>query len=445
MAGKTVPRFGQGTREKPMHSDVGTMRRLARRMWIAVCVLGLGACTLPAQEKLPALAAPVAAAAAPLTLDDCIHLAFERQPALSAARASLAAAEDGRHALDNLPIYARCMTRELPFRKQQACLGVTIASAQLLQAEWEARYAVTRNYFSVIYVRLQQDLLSKVIKDAEKGRKRAKELLDSRNPDVKVTQIDIDLFDINIDLLRARQVEATVGEQKALAALREAIGIGPEHPLEITPGTLPAALDGLDREALIKAALANRGELTQVTAARQVTELEIAAQDRNHFGLKVGTFAGAADIHAQPVPQGTANGEYRPGAIGPEMPPMLVGKHNDRVARAADLSARAGAVVDKTYNLVSLEADNGYLKWLEARDKLKNFAKAQPTTLSLADRAWKRFEGGNTSGSEYMQATTLQDQVRAQYNDALYMHALSLAALERITAGGFRIYPQKHP
>jgi outer membrane protein TolC len=173
--------------------------------------------------------------------------------------------------------------------------------------------------------------------------------------------------------------------------------------------------------------------------------LPSAAQDRNHFGLKVGTFAGAADIHAQPVPQGVANGEYRPGAIGPEMPPMLVGKHTDRVARASDLSQRAAAVVDKTYNLVALEADNGYLKWLEARDRYARFAAALPRTRALAKRAGDRFEGGNITGSEYVQAATLEDQVQAQYNEALYLHALALAALERITAGGYRIYPHKHP
>jgi outer membrane protein TolC len=409
----------------------------------ALLLAGAAAASLPAQQMLPAL--PVPTPATPLTLEGCIQLAFEKQPALAAARASLAAAQDGQQALDNLPLYARALSRDLCIRKQQAALGVGISSAQLWQAEWEARYAVTRNYFSVLYVRLQQDLLRKVIADVEKGRKRAEELIKSGIPDVKITTNDLDLLAINLELLRARQVEATVGGQKALAALREAIGIGPECPLEIALGALPPVLASLDRQGLIKSALGNRGEVVQVTSARQVTELEIAAQDRNHFGLKVGTFAGAADIHAQPVPQGVANGEYRPGAIGPEMPPMLVGKHTDRVARATDLSQRAAAVVDKTYNLVALEADNGYLKWLEAHDRYLRYAAALPRTEALAKRASDRFEGGNISGSEYVQAATLKDQVQAQYNEALYLNALALAALERITAGGFRIYPQKHP
>lgn len=413
-------------------------------------LIGWTVAPVSAQQTLPALVAPGHASApvvasAPLTLDECIHLAFEKQPALVAARASLAAAEDGRHALDNLPIYAKCLARDLSIRQQQASLGVSIASAQLWQAEWEARYAVTRNYFSVLYVRIQQDLLRKVIGDIEKGRTRAGQLLKSGNPDVKVTTNDLDVLDINLAILRARLVEATVGGEKALAALREAIGIGPDCPLEIAPGTLPPVVTGFDRETLIKAAIANRGEIAQVTSAREVTDLEVAAQDRHRRGLQVGTFAGGSDIHAQPIPQGVSNGEYRPGAIGLEMPPMLVGKRCDRVTHASDLSQRAGAVVDKTYNLVALEADAAYLKWLEARDRYKQFATALPHTRELGKRAWDRFNQGNMTGSEYAQATTLEDQVQAQYNEALYLHALALAALERITAGGYRIYPPHHP
>ena len=51
---------------------------------------------------------------------------------------------------------ASLISRELPIRKQQAAQGVTIAAAGLDQAEWETIYAVTRNYFSVIYASKQE-------------------------------------------------------------------------------------------------------------------------------------------------------------------------------------------------------------------------------------------------------------------------------------------------
>jgi outer membrane protein TolC len=416
-----------------MHLEVRLMRRAVRLVLAALFGLGLTATALPAQELIKAPAA--------LTLNDCLQLAIDKQPALAAARASLAAAQDGQQGLQNLPIYAKALTRDLPQRREQACLGVTIAQAALWQAEWEARYAVTRNYYSVLYVRLQQELLRDVIDKLEKGRDKADKML--KAGEGKITKIDIELLDINIDYLRVKGIEARVGGVKAVAAIREAIGVGPEYPLEIATGTLPAPLAALDKDALIKQAIANRGEIVQASSASRVTELEVAAQARKWFSLKVPTFAAGSDIHSTPIPQGVANGEYRPGAIGLEMPSMLVGKRDDRVAHASDLSVRAGAVVDKALNLVALETENSYLKWLEARDRLDLLDKLQPRAREVADKILKRITDGNANGSDYIQAVGFADQIQAQYNEALYLHALSLAALERITAGGYRIYPPK--
>jgi outer membrane protein TolC len=422
-----------------MHPAVRSPRRAAGLVLAACFGLGMSAAALPAQEKV---APPVAtASAAPLTLDDLLQLGTEKQPALAAARASLAAAQDGQQGLNNLPIYAKALTRDFPQRRQQACLGVTIAQASLWQAEWEARYAITRNYYSVLYVRLQQALLKDVIAKLSNGRDKADKML--KAGEGKVTKIDIELLDINIEFLKVKGIEAGVGGQKALAALREAIGVGPEYPLTVADGTLPVPLATLDKEELIRQAIANRGEIVQATSASRVTELEITAQSRKWFSLKVPTFASGSDIHATPIPQGVANGEYRPGAIGLEMPSLLVGKRDDRIAHAADLSQRASAVVDKALNLVALETENSYLKWIEARDRLTLLNKLQPRAREIADKILKRITDGNASGADYIQAVGFADQIQAQQNEALYLHALSLAALERITAGGYRIYPTK--
>ena len=51
-----------------------------------------------------------------------------------------------------MPVF---LARDLPIRRKQARLGVTIAEASLSQAEWETVYAVTRTYFGVVYARQQ--------------------------------------------------------------------------------------------------------------------------------------------------------------------------------------------------------------------------------------------------------------------------------------------------
>src|SRR5207248_1480672 len=123
-----------------------------------------------AVAAVPAAAAPAPAAtvvtAQTLTLDECLQLARDRQPALAAARASLAAAQDSLNAVQNIRIPA-LIVHELPYRRKQACLGVAIASAGVQQAEHETDYAVARTYFSVLYARAQRRVSDSVVENLQ--------------------------------------------------------------------------------------------------------------------------------------------------------------------------------------------------------------------------------------------------------------------------------------
>ncbi|MCI0379882.1 MAG: TolC family protein [Gemmataceae bacterium] len=383
--------------------------------------------------------AQVKSAPAKLTLPELINLGLEKQPALAAARASLAGAHSGQAGVSNMPLFARLFAPDLPVRRQQAHLGVTIAAAALEQAEWETRYAVVRNYYSILYAREQLKVIKSALGKLERAKADAQRLLDKGVPDFKITKIDVQMMAAAIELVKAKEAEARTGILKATAALREALGVGLDYPLDVVEASLPEPIKGPNKEDLIGQALANRGEMTQVSTAQQVTQLEIAAQSRMLFSPQGRTFAAASDIHVQPIPQGVANGEYRPGAIGLEMPANLVGRRSYRVQRASHYNERALAVVDKAHNLITLEVEANYLKWLEADEKVRNLKKVLPMTIQIAEDVTKRFDTGHVTGEELLRARTLEDQVRATYNEALYQHALALAALERVTAGGFRI------
>jgi outer membrane protein TolC len=408
-----------------------------RGCWIGlVALLTLGLYLPAARAQDPEL--PGQLAPSPLTLEACIQMGLERQPSLAAAQASLAAAEDNRRALDNLRL-ASLISHELPIRRRQASLGVVVASAGLEQAQWETIYAITRNYFSVLYARSQEAVAKALVERLESSRQKAAELVKKGDPDTMVTQIDVDRLAANIDLFKLRLIQASQGVERALAALREAMGLEPGGLLpQLLVGELPPLQENLVLEELLGLALGRRGELVQAANAAQVTQLEVCAQEAIH-GLTGRTFAAVADVHARPIPQGVANKEYRPWAIGLDMPTTLAGHRGDRAQRARDLSARAASVVDKTRNLITLEVEDSFLKWREAAQQVKalegTFAKAE----SVLKVTQKRFDVGKVSGEEYIRAKTLESQVRAEYNEALYNHALALAALERITAGGFRI------
>lgn len=409
----------------------------------------------------------------PMSLDQCIELGFQHQPALAAARASLGAAESSQRAVNKL-IIPRLVRKDLSIRREQACEGVTIAGAALTQAEWETRYAVTRNFFTVQYIRSQAVVIDEVLDNLGKSRDRAWKLFNSGDVNIKITRADIDALDVNIVLVKAKKGQIDNGMLKAFAALREAMGVAYDYPLEIAKVDLPAAVyevksfklekvydeKGKDtgktekvptkeyfrlyqlkdkKTDLIAAAIANRGEMIQANAAQRVTQLEIQAQMKI-FGYQGDTFARSGDIHVQPIPQGVANGEYRPGAFALEYPTTLAGRKRDRMDRAGFLNDRAVAVVDKAHNLVSLDVEAQFLKWQEAVTDIENLRGVEELARTLPKKA-QEADPKNFTSQSVIQANITAIMVRTQLNDEMHVHALALAGLERATAGAFRIYP----
>jgi outer membrane protein TolC len=371
-----------------------------------------------------------------LTLEDCIQQSLANQPTLAAQRATVAAAEAGRKALDNFRVVG-LLSKDLPIRKEQAAAGVAIAQAGLLQAEWETTYAVERSYFTVVYAAKQERLVSELVGILEDNRQYAEALVKKGDPDIKITREDVDKLAISIDLLKVRQAEASNGVRRATAALKEALGLRCDTDIPLTLYDLPTVAVTVDRETVIALALGRRGELVQVTEAAHITELEVSAQNTGCLLPFKKTFAAASDIHSRPIPQGTSNGTYRPAAIGIEMPTTLVGHKADRVERAQDFSDRAAAVVEKTHNLIVLETEDAFYKWKMASEQVKILEQSAGRAAGLRQLLAKRWQDGKIGTEEYLRAVALQDQTRAQFYEALFHHALALAALERVTAGGF--------
>lgn len=405
------------------------------REW-AVLSGGLASCLLLAVGSGSMTAQTPPAAVQPLALSDCLRIAIEQQPALAAQRASLASAQDGYRGLQDLCVPV-ILARDLPIRRKQACLGITIASAGLYQAEWETVYAVTRTYYGVVYARQQLRVADDLVNSFRFYQERVSDLVNKGEAPKQWTTNTVDKITIYLQLADVRRAEALRGIDRANAALREAMGVGPETPVAVADQALPVPNVTAKREEIVALALARRGELVQAATAAEVADLEIEAQGKT-FRPTAPTFASGADIHSRPVPQGITNREYRPGATGLEMPPNLAGTRSSRIDHARDLSARAAAVVDKTRNLIALEAEDMFYKWEEARRKvpLSQLAEQAGNRLSkntLADfRANQREPIENILTNEALAA-----QAAAAYNEAVYQLVVALADLQRVTAGGF--------
>jgi outer membrane protein TolC len=457
-----------------------SLPRFSRRLFAA----GLIGCVLTgwnvnAQEPVSAKedeSPPVSSTLpqGPLTLDQCLELGFRHQPAMDAANASLSAAYAGQRAIDKL-LLPRLFMRDYKIRREQSGLGVTIANAGLTQTEWETRYAITRNFFTVQFVDAQGKVVDEVLGNLLKARDRAEKLFKNPTPDTKITKIDLDQIDIGIITIRGKKAQVENGREKALAALREAMGLGTDYPLKVAAISLvdlavykvqvvkkdvkgkeikddngkPVIVDeyrpkySFNKEELIASAVANRGELIQAQVAQRIAELEVCAQNLK-YGWKAETFAAAGDVHSKMVPQSIYNNEYRPGGFAPEWPTVLVGRRPDRVDRASALTQRSTAVVDKAQSLVSLDVEAQYFKWKEAITEVTELSTIQKLARELPDRVQKLNPADFTSRA-VIDSNITAITVRTQLNDALHMHALGLTGLERATAGAFRIFPVPAP
>jgi hypothetical protein len=402
------------------------------------------ASTGPMKAQAPSQPPPVAPGAAlPVVkvtvmtfgLADCIHTALDHQPRLAAARASLCAAEDGCHALESLCL-AALVDREIPIRRRQAALGVSAASAFVDQTEHEVVQAVTRAYLSVLFAREQERVAQTVIERLTATHKAAKDQLDAGVREV--SSADVDRISVYLRLAKARQVQANTGVKRALAALREAIGLELGCILEVPPGRLPEMVVKLNPDEVVAVALSRRGEMVRASVFVDVTCLEVEAQN-TCLARKKETFAAGSDIHAFQVPQEVPGTEFRPGAVPPEMPTILIGTRTERMKHALSLNARARAVAELVRNLIVLETEDALARWEEASSQVPEARAGADGADKLADNLSKDFTNQlKVRVEDVINARVLAAQARATFNEYLYKQLLALADLQRITGGVFQ-------
>lgn len=367
-----------------------------------------------------------------LGLAECLAIAAARQPALATQRASLAAAERARQALAELRT-PNFLARDLPYRRQQAELGVAAAQARLAVIEREVAYAVTRTWLTAVYALQQQQALENVLEELKVLQADL-----AQAPDKKITPRHLEALRVFVQVIGARLEEARQGSRRARAALREAIGLEPDCPIDLADRRLPEVTADISREQVIELALARRGELAQAGLGAQITGLEVQAQAAQR-GATGRTFVSGADIHVQDVPQGSHDGDYRPGAVGMEMPQMLAGSRPCRVGRAQALHARMEAVVDKTSRLITLEAEDAWHRWTVSVQNALHLKRGAAQASQLARDLRDDFGVGvgRVKVEDLIQAEAMAAQLGAQATEAHFQSLLHLAALERITGGGF--------
>jgi outer membrane protein TolC len=387
-----------------------------------------------AKEKLPKL-----------SVGDCINIAQERQPKLVALRASLGSAQASEQGLESARRIGQ-FSPDFKYRRQQAADGVLAATAELEQATHDVTYSVVWTYYSVVYAREQLKVAKDAVEFVAYYRDQVNEIVKSKKADREINQLTLNRLENRLAGGRLLLIEAQAGYDKARAALREAMGVDSCYLFDVADEALPDfAKFEIKKSDVLAHALTRRGEIIMASIATEVSRLEAYSQWSVKLRFRTNTFAAGGDIHVRPIPPGHRDGEYRPDAIGPEMPPFMFGNKSARTQKAWELAARSDAVLEKTRNLVTLEAENAFADYFYAGQSMVE-AKKQADSAKANQSALKEVVGDKVSKAADLQALleAVGDaaQGQAAFNKAVHQRMGALANLERITGGGIKInYP----
>lgn len=371
------------------------------------------------------------------TLGMCLAIGQERQPTIAAAAASLAAAERGYIALIGLRPITEILSPDLPVRKLQSQRGLAAACAEVMKVRQENTYDICRLYFTYVYATQQEQTAAEIVEQLDSFYEIAKEFLKLPvgDPKVKVNEFSLGEIDAVISEVRELREEASTGRKMAYFALKEAMGVGPEYELTLADKELPVMGGTVDQDTVVQLAVSRRAELVQSAVLVDVTRLEVCAQQKLSRRIRANTFASGTDLHSKPIPAAARNGEYRPGAISPEMPTEIVGSAEDRVARMTQHLRVHEAAYEKAVGLVKLEAINAFLKWEQAGRRVKDAREAHERAQALVEKA--RAAAQTKMEPELLVRTeSLASKAQARYVTAVKDQIFALIALERVTAGG---------
>lgn len=376
----------------------------------------------------------------PITLAECLAIANQRRPAIIAAQHSLAASERAYLSLLNLRRILERLSPDVPFRRQQAQRGIAAATAELRKAMLEGVYDTTRTYFEYVRATQQEQTATGVIDQLEIYYRIARDIVDGGggNPRVKLNRFSLGTLEAVIDEVRDLREKASFGRKLAVEALREALGFDAGDELVYPAATkLPVMGGTVTREEVVARAMATRTELVQAAVLVDVSRLEVCAQGALSHRYTVQTFAAGSDLHSRVFPVPIRNGDYRPGAVAPEMPTLLVGRRDDRVARATIYSQKMDEVYREAEHLVRLEAEKAYLDWKATAERLEQSEKRYERGRKLAEDA-RAAAAASEDPQLLVQNEGLAGKAQAAYVEAVYEHLKAMLTLERVTGGQVR-------
>jgi hypothetical protein len=376
------------------------------------------------------------------TLPEALSIGLTKHPQIAALKSSMNAALMKHRGLDEVKRMVGILQPDIKYREEQSDLGLKAAMAEYEQAQFDVTFAVVRCYYTVVYAREQSRVARELVDQLEANLEQVRKIVEDKKGGTKtITANTLSNLTVVLGEAKGRMILAESGADRARAALREAMGLEPGARVDAADEVLPEVSRELklNRDTIIAHAVTRRGEVKLAQMGADVTRLEAYAQWSRKFMMLGTTFANAADIHARPIPAASHDPEYKPGAIGPEMPDRLVGRPDTRTAIASIYADRANSAADQARSLVCLEAENAYFNWVAATRAIDEARREAAKEGRALKERLREAAGGIQTKEEVLTAEVSATLAIAELNKARYEQIIALSNLERITAGGIRV------
>ena len=320
--------------------------------------------------------------------------------------------------------------------RRAARLGIEAREAGIDVRRAQVAGEVYRYYYGILLAREMLDILRDASDKINLARDKVRTMLDEGSD--KVTTVDLVKIDVYSFELERKRIEAEKGIRLAFAALRWAIGVPHDTPIEVADGRLRPVPEGIPSlDTLEQYAFANRPELAQVHAGAEARHQQVIA----------------AEAERWPTPFVGAEFNYRvaPGRELLTDNPFVGDGYNGLGFKAAfgfqyslDLSSREARIrrarvayremlrkQEWARASIALEVEKAYLESDEAE---RNSALGRLSRNQ--GRRWliqtvERYDIGVASTRDLLEAYAAYLKSQSDYYQTLYSHYLAMAELYR--------------
>lgn len=310
---------------------------------------------------------------------------------------------------------------------RQAKLGVDIANKQREKTKIEIIFSVTEAYNGVL---LTKDLV-RVGKEIQARMRALLSIAESAYKGGVKGVTKLDWLKIKLYLARTDGdvITAEKGLDLALAALKTAIGVDWEMPIEVIDEGLNYEKLDIELSNAVADAKRNRAELMMAAHSIAINDLEVKVAKASFFPM-IGGFGRYTYLDDNPHYYSLAKDEWMVG-VAAEWPLFDGFSNVAELSKARAKVTEARALKSALEQVIVLEVTEKYLSFRENWDKINIAEEAVKVAIENRELARESYEIGSIEIKDVLEAQLLEAMTNQLYYETIYNYNLNIANLAK--------------